>query len=110
MIKRDFGNETNFHTTFYQAAKNHFGSGWCWLVYDRGTMQLRIITTQNAENPAGTSNIPLLCLDCWEHSWYLDYKYKKNKYIMNFMRQINWDFVNKQLENAITLTKGDKSC
>ena len=47
------------------------------------------------------SGIPLLCLDVWEHSYYLDYQYKRRKYIDAFFKVIDWEKVNERFEEAI---------
>ena len=48
---------------------------------------------------AGT---PILALDLWEHAYYLDYQYKRRKYIDNYFNIINWSKVNEKFEAAIT--------
>ena len=38
---------------------------------------------------------PILGLDLWEHAYYLKYRNKKDDYIKNFWKCVNWEFVNK---------------
>lgn len=108
VITKDFGSFENFKTQFSDAAEKQFGSGWAWLVLDK-TGKLQVIGTQNQENPLmpkqTVSGTPLLNLDVWEHAYYLDYQYKRKKYIENFFKIINWKKVSQRYEEAITKKK-----
>lgn len=86
---KDFG---DFKDEFRSAAIGLFGSGWVWLVLDRG--EIRIITTSNADAPVGTNLIPLLTLDVWEHAYYLDYQNERAGFVDAFLDNlVNWNFV-----------------
>jgi len=41
----------------------------------------------------------MLIIDGWEHAWALDYQHDKQKYLDNTWRIIDWDVVNRRLEN-----------
>ena len=98
-IDKAFGDVERFKKEFKSAALGQFGSGWAWLVKDRG--DVRIMTTGNAESPVGTDMTPLLTLDVWEHAYYLDYKNARNAYVDAFLNNlINWDFAASNLEGA----------
>lgn len=99
-ITKDFGSFLNFKTAFKDTAAKQFGSGWVWLVVDK-TGILQITTTQNQDNPlmtyapvVGFHGTPILGMDLWEHSYFLDYQYKKKNYIDAFFNIINWEKVN----------------
>lgn len=87
-----FGGEANFKEQFKSAATSLFGSGYTWLVQDGD--RLKIINTSNADTPFVYNMKPLLNLDVWEHSYYLDYKNRRADFIDNFLDNlVNWDFV-----------------
>ena len=95
-IKSDFGGYPAFMEQFAAAATGQFGSGWAWLVLDRG--KLKVITTANADTPIAHGLIPLLTIDVWEHAYYLDYQNRRGEYanaVIN--RLINWDFATRNL-------------
>jgi len=97
-IKEDFGSYENFKTEFEKKAKSKFGSGWVWLVVTNSD-KLKIMTTSNQDNPLMNTikfgGYPILGLDLWEHAYYLKYRNKRDDYIKNFWKVINWPFVNK---------------
>jgi Fe-Mn family superoxide dismutase len=97
-IANKFGSFGDFKATFSSAATLLFGSGWAWLVFDRG--ELEIVTTPNQDSPLGQGKIPILGLDVWEHAYYLKYQNRRPEYIEAFFNVINWDKVNEHFEAA----------
>ncbi len=98
-IAADFHGFDNFRSEFRTAAANQFGSGWAWLVLDKG--KLRITATPNAEPPMVRGQHALLTCDVWEHAYYLDYQNRRPDYVDMFLEKlVNWDFVAHQLASA----------
>ena len=98
-ITADFGSFDKFKEEFKNAAATQFGSGWAWLVLDKGT--LKVTKTPNAENPLVHGQTPLLTLDVWEHAYYLDFQNKRPDFIGNFLDNLaNWDFAAENLAKA----------
>jgi len=102
VIEKSFGSMDKFKEEFANAAKKHFGSGWAWLVAGKDG-QLFVSDTLNQDNPlmdvTEKKGTPLLCLDVWEHAYYLQYQNRRPEYVDNFWKVINWDTVNKRYEN-----------
>ncbi|MEI7508314.1 MAG: superoxide dismutase [Flavobacterium sp.] len=103
-IDKDFGSFENFKIKFEESAEKQFGSGWAWLVVDKSG-KLQICNTANQDNPlmphAEIAGTPILALDLWEHAYYLNYQYKRRKYIESFFNVINWKKVGEKYEEAI---------
>ena len=96
MIDEKFGSYEAFLKEFLNAGKSVFGSGWVWLVVNDGT--LAIVKTQDAGNPMSSKQKPLLVLDVWEHSYYLDYQNRRPDYLEDIMKNlVNWEFVSSNL-------------
>ena len=91
-IEADFGSYENFLKEFADAGMTDFGSGWAWLVEDKGA--LKITKTSNAGNPLSEGQgKALLALDVWEHAYYLDYQNRRNDYLKTILdKLINWHF------------------
>ena len=102
VIEKSFGSMDKFKEEFANAAKKHFGSGWAWLVAGKDG-QLFVSDTLNQDNPlmdvTEKKGTPLLCLDVWEHAYYLQYQNRRPEYVDNFWKVVNWDTVNKRYEN-----------
>ena len=126
-ITKQFGSFTSFKKQFDTVAKDRFGSGWVWLVLTAKNT-LKIMSTPNQDNPLMNviegGGFPILGLDLWEHAYYLKYRNKRDEYIVNFWKVVNWDFVSKlyemktetklmesvKLEKLITESKEAKFC
>jgi Fe-Mn family superoxide dismutase len=100
-ITKQYGTFTSFKKKFETIAKERFGSGWVWLVLTSKNT-LKIMSTPNQDNPLMNviegGGFPLLGLDLWEHAYYLKYRNKRDEYISNFWKVVNWDFVTKMYE------------
>lgn len=90
-IERDFGGLANFKEQFKKAAIGQFGSGWAWLVVDKG--EVKVTKTANAMNPLTLGQVALLTCDVWEHAYYLDYQNRRPDFVQAFLDHlVNWDF------------------
>ena len=98
VIDKNFGSFREFKKEFESKSKERFGSGWVWLVLTKNN-KLKIMTTPNQDNPLmniiESGGYPILGLDLWEHAYYLKYKNRRDVYIKNFWKVVNWDFVEK---------------
>lgn len=98
-IDEDLGGHGAFKEAFIQAGLTQFGSGWCWLALNNG--KLEIMKTPNGENPLIHGATPLLGCDVWEHSYYIDYRNARPKYLEAWVDGlINWDYVAELFEAA----------
>jgi len=90
-IIQTFGDAAKFKEQFAAAAAGVFGSGWAWLVSDKG--KLAIVTTPNQDSPLMKGQKPVLGLDVWEHAYYLKYQNKRPDYIEAWWNVVNWNEV-----------------
>lgn len=93
-----FGSVDAFKSEFSNAAATLFGSGWVWLALDANNV-LQIVPEPNAGNPITRNMRPLMCIDVWEHAYYLDYQNRRGDYIKNFWNIVNWDYIEKRMQD-----------
>ncbi|RDE10508.1 superoxide dismutase [Pelagibacterium lacus] len=98
-VDSDLGGFDKFREDFLAAGGGQFGSGWAWLSFKDG--KLEVTKTPNGENPLVHGGTPLLGVDVWEHSYYIDYRNARPKYLEAwFDNLVNWDYVEELFEAA----------
>ncbi|MFQ3361485.1 MAG: superoxide dismutase [Alphaproteobacteria bacterium] len=99
-IIEDLGSIEKFKADFINAGMTQFGSGWCWLSVNNG--KLEVSKTANGENPLINGASPILGCDVWEHSYYIDYRNARPKYLEAwFDNLVNWEYVTELMEDII---------
>src|SRR5262249_6533304 len=94
---KDAGGFDKVRTDFVQAGVTQFGSGWCWLVIGKDG-KLAASKTPNGENPLMHGAKPILGCDVWEHSYYIDYRNLRQKYLETwFDHLVNWEYVERMM-------------
>ena len=98
-VDADLGGYDKFREAFINAGTSQFGSGWAWLALRDGKFE--VMKTPNGENPLVHGATPLLGCDVWEHSYYIDYRNARPKYLEAwFDSLVNWDYVLELYEAA----------
>ncbi len=97
-IEQSFKTWDAFVEQFNATAQNQFGSGWAWLVVDKGA--LAVVGMPNQDSPVTDGKTPILGLDVWEHAYYLKYQNKRPDYIAAFWNVINWSEVERRWKEA----------
>lgn len=98
-VDSDLGGYDKMRADFINAGMTQFGSGWAWLAVKDG--KLEIMKTANADNPLVMGAQPVLACDVWEHTYYIDYRNLRPKYLEAwFDSLINWEYVEQMFEAA----------
>lgn len=98
-ITKNFGSFEAFQKRFSNAAATQFGSGWTWLVENAG--KLEVVSTSNQDSPLSEGKTPILCIDVWEHSYYLKFQNRRPEYIENWWNVVNWKKVEEQYKKSL---------
>ena len=100
-INRDFESFDKLKERFFEHAKKLFGSGWVWLVKDTNR-HLLIISTSNAANPMSEGYIPLMCVDVWEHAYYIDHRNRRMEGVESMWSKTDWRVVEERFRKNQT--------
>jgi superoxide dismutase, Fe-Mn family len=89
-IQSTFGSFDAFKAAFNDAGVKRFGSGWAWLILDKGG-KLQVISTANQDSPLMDGLYPVMGNDVWEHAYYLKYQNRRPDYLNAWWNVVNWD-------------------
>jgi len=99
ILVKKYGSFQKFVDEFTTTALLLFGSGWVWLQPNGD-----IITTVNQDTPIMKGlDAPILCLDVWEHAYYLDYKNRRDEYVKAWWNVVDWTAVSGRLKKPFSL-------
>ena len=91
-VKDAFGSVDKMKEDLIAAGVGQFGSGWAWLEVKNG--KIGVAKTPNGENPLVHGGKPILGVDVWEHSYYIDYRNRRPDYLKAFVNElVNWEHV-----------------
>jgi Fe-Mn family superoxide dismutase len=99
-LVKEFGSLERFKKEFTTAAVSVEGSGWAALTLCRQTNRPLIMQVEKHNMNVYPAFRILMVLDVFEHAYYIDYKNDRAKFVEAFWSIVNWDTVNKRLEEA----------
>ena len=101
-IAETFGSFADLKEKLIALAIGQFGSGWAWLSADREG-GLHVSQSLNQDNPIsqGTGNMPIMCIDVWEHAYYLKYRNLRADHVRDLFDVINWRVVEENYAKVI---------
>lgn len=103
-LERDFGSFDVWQKEFVACALSA-RNGWACTVY---SMMLKryiniVIDLHSQHVPIGC--IPIIVLDCWEHSYYRDYLSDRKTYAYGMMKEFDWKEIESRIKKAEKIAK-----
>lgn len=95
-INHSFGSVEKLLLQIKDCGLSQFGSGWVWIVLNDNN-NLELMKTSNADLPLIHGKKALLCIDVWEHAYYLDKQNRRNEYLENVSNIIDWNFMEQNI-------------
>lgn len=102
-INGQLGGFDNLKQKFNEAGAKLFGSGWVWVVSKNN--RLEVLTTPNQDSPYMQGYYPIFGNDVWEHAYYLKYQNRRPEYLQAWWNVVNWEAINKRLEESARMGK-----
>lgn len=106
VIDEYFGGFDKFRAHFQANALGVQGSGWSVLTWDTLAQRPYIIQHFDHQGNVPICMVPLLMLDMWEHTYYLQYKNDKASFVQQWWNIVNWADVQRRFEAAWSQTPG----
>ncbi|MEM3622540.1 MAG: superoxide dismutase [Candidatus Bathyarchaeia archaeon] len=100
-LDKEFGSFERFKKEFSQAAVSVEGSGWAALTLCKQTGRPIIMQIEKHNANVYPMFKILMVVDVFEHAYYIDYKNDRAKFVEAFWNIVNWEEVNKRLEEAL---------
>ncbi len=101
-INRQFGSFENMKTILKEAGLSVFGTGYAWLALNPYGRPI-VVTSEEQLTPIALRTVPLLPIDVWEHSYYLDTGSNRGEYIDNYLNVVNWKRVGDRYSAAMSI-------
>jgi superoxide dismutase, Fe-Mn family len=103
-LARDFGTFDKWQEDFIAcclSARN----GWAVTFYSTqlGRYMNTIIDLHSQNVMIGM--IPVVVIDCWEHSYYKDYLKDRKTYVFGMMKELNWSVIDKRVKKSEKISK-----
>ncbi|MGE0407126.1 MAG: superoxide dismutase [Candidatus Korobacteraceae bacterium] len=98
VIEETLGGFQAFKEKFNDNGVKRFGSGWTWLTFKGGSFELA--SSANQDSPLMQGAFPIMGNDVWEHAYYLKYQNRRPEYLNAWWNVVNWDAINKRLQEA----------
>lgn len=98
LINKTYTSIDNFYKKFKDTSLSIKGSGYLFLTITKDKL-INLCVTKDQDNPLMFGEIPLLCIDMWEHAYYLNYQNDKEKYLDAFLKLINYNYANKVIDS-----------
>ena len=103
-LERDFGSFDAWQKDFVACALSS-RNGWAVTVYCQMLKRyINIVVDLHSQHiPIGS--IPIIVLDCWEHSYYRDYLSDRKTYAYGMMKEFNWNTIEERFQKAEKISK-----
>lgn len=103
-LSKDFGTFDAWQEDFV-ACSLSARNGWAMTVYNM-SLKRYINTVVDLHSDSVLINcIPIVVMDCWEHSYYRDYLKDRKAYVFAMMKELNWDIIEERIQKAEKISK-----
>lgn len=91
-INATYGSFEKFQSLLKSYVLSIFGSGNTWLLFN-AACKLQIINAPNQDTPPLSILNPLLLCDVWEHAYFHQVWFDRERYIDNWLHLVDWTII-----------------
>ena len=103
-LERDFGSFDAWQKDFVACALSA-RNGWALTVYSRMLKRyINVVVDLHSVN-VPIDCVPIIVMDCWEHSYYRDYLSDRKTYVYGMMKEFDWSQIEERFKKAEKIAK-----
>jgi Fe-Mn family superoxide dismutase len=106
-LERDFGGFDAWQRDFIAcalAARN----GWVVTVYNFFLKRYMNVVVDLHSSGVPFSSVPVIVLDCWEHTYYRDYLKDRKSYVFAMMKEMKWTTIEDRIRRVERMVEASK--
>lgn len=106
-LERDWGSFDAWQRDFIACAMSS-RNGWVVTVYNFFLKRYVNVVVDLHNTGIPFSSVPIIVLDCWEHSYYRDYLKDRKSYVFSMMKEFRWDTIEDRVRKAERMAEAAK--
>ena len=103
-LERDFGSFDAWQKDFVACALSA-RNGWALTVYSRMLKRYMNVVVDLHSLSVPIDCVPIIVMDCWEHSYYRDYLSDRKTYVYGMMKEFDWKEIEERFRKAEKIAK-----
>jgi Fe-Mn family superoxide dismutase len=106
-LERDFGSFDAWQRDFIACALSA-RNGWVVTVYNFFLKRYMNVVVDLHSNGIPLSSVPVIVLDCWEHSYYRDYLKDRRSYVFAMMKELRWTTIEDRVRKVERMVEASR--
>jgi len=106
-LERDWGTFDAWQRDFIACAMSS-RNGWVVTVYNFFLKRYMNVVVDLHNTGIPFASVPVIVMDCWEHSYYRDYLKDRRSYIFAMMKELRWEKIEERIRRAERMAEASK--
>lgn len=106
-LERDWGTFDAWQRDFIACALSS-RNGWVVTVYNFFLKRYMNVVVDLHNIGIPISSVPVVVLDCWEHSYYRDYLKDRRSYVFAMMKELKWSVIEDRIRKVERMAEASK--
>lgn len=106
-LERDWGTFDAWQRDFIACAMSS-RNGWVVTVYNFFLKRYMNVVVDLHNVGIPFASVPVIVMDCWEHSYYRDYLKDRRSYVFAMMKELRWEKIEDRIRKAERMAEASK--